>query len=46
LIWETLADDVRLAQLVVRAGMLPTPEFDQLIAWLEFSMDDHCWAWP
>jgi hypothetical protein len=41
LIAETVAVDVRLAQLVVRAGMPPTPEFDQLIAWPEFRMGDH-----
>jgi hypothetical protein len=41
LIAETVAVDVRLAQLVVRAGMPPTPEFDQLIAWLELRIGDH-----
>jgi len=36
-----VADEVRLAQLVVLAGIPPTPEFDQLIAWLLFKIPDH-----
>ena len=44
MIWARLADEVRLAQFVVRAGMPPTPEFDQLMAWLLFNTGDHDWA--
>jgi hypothetical protein len=45
LIWATVADEVRLAQFVVRAGMPPTPDLDQSIAALLLNMGDHTWAW-
>jgi hypothetical protein len=44
LIWVRVAVEVRLAQLVVLAGMPPapeTPELDQLIAWLLLKIADH-----
>ena len=45
LIWDVVAEEVRLAQFVVRAGIPPTPELDQLIACVALKIDDHDWAW-
>ena len=44
MIWDTVAEEVRLAQLVVRAGIPPTPELDQLIACVALKIEDHDWA--
>jgi hypothetical protein len=44
LICASVAEDVRLAQFVVRAGIPPTPTLDQSMARLESRIVDHNWA--